>query len=306
MGTPDFAVPTLREVAKRGYQIVCVYSQPPRTAGRGHKIRKTPVHMAAERLGLTVETPSTLKGEDAVARLAELAPDAAAVVAYGQILPQAVLDVPVHGCFNLHASLLPRWRGAAPIQRAIMAGDTESGVCVMRMAAGLDEGPVCARKTVPVDDATTAGDLHDHLAATGGRLMGEALSRLEAGSLSCTAQDDDGVTYARKIDKAEAKIDFSRPAHQVLRHVHGLSPFPGAWFVATAAGGQALRIKALRCEVVDTSGPAGTVMDGRLTIACSEQAVRPVLLQREGKAPMPLEDFLRGNAIAAGTCIGAG
>jgi methionyl-tRNA formyltransferase len=304
MGTPEFSVPVLDALIAGGHDVVRAYCQPPRIAGRGHKERKTPVHLAAEAHGIDVATPSSFRAPEEVAEFAALDCDAAVVVAYGLILPQAVLDAPRHGCFNLHASLLPRWRGAAPIQRAIMAGDERSGVCVMRMSAGLDEGPVCMSASVDITGQTTAGDLHDALAATGARLMAEAMDRLASDGLECTPQPDTGVTYAHKIDKAEARIAFDGPAETVLRHVHGLSPFPGAWVMLGDGTGKQVRTKVLRCEPADGGGEPGTVLDDRLTIACATGAIRPTVLQREGKGPMELDAFLRGFPIAAGTVLG--
>ncbi len=303
MGTPDFSVPVLEAIAAAGHDVVRVYTQPPRAAGRGHKERKTPVHQAAERLGLDVATPRSLRKSEEISSLDALGADAGVVAAYGLILPQGVLDAPRHGCLNLHASLLPRWRGAAPIHRAVMAGDRESGVCAMRMTAGLDEGPVCLSSRVGIDEATTTGDLHDALAAAGAPLMCEALALLDIGELACTPQADAGVTYAEKISKQEAQIDFNRPAGQVLCHIHGLSPFPGAWFMAHGDGGTAVRIKLLRCKAVDASGRPGEIVDDAMTIACREGALRPVELQREGKGEMALDAFQRGFHIAPGTVI---
>jgi methionyl-tRNA formyltransferase len=303
MGTPDFSVLVLDALVTAGHDVARVYTQPPRSAGRGHKERRTPVHMAAERHGLEVATPTSFRGDDQIDELRALKCEAAVVVAYGLILPQRALEAPQHGCFNLHASLLPRWRGAAPIQRAIMAGDTESGVCVMRMTAGLDAGPVCLSQAVAVNDETTAGELHDALAQVGATLMVTAIGKLADGKLDCTPQPETGVTYARKIDKAEAQIDFDHPARGVLRHIHGLSPFPGAWLMMRSVSQQAMRIKILRCELVDGKGAPGTVLDERMTIACANGAIRPVDVQREGKAPMKPDDFLRGFQVMPGSAI---
>ncbi len=295
MGTPDFSVSVLKALIAAGHEIVCAYAQPPRPAGRGMALRPTPVHAFAETLGIEVRTPVALKSAEEKARFSALNVDAAVVVAYGLLLPKAVLDAPAHGCFNVHASLLPRWRGAAPIQRAIMAGDVETGVTIMRMDEGLDTGPMMMRVPCPIDDATTVATLHDALAVIGAKAMVEVLAvPLHAG----VAQPADGATYARKIDKAEAKINFTQPAHQVLRHINGLSPFPGAWMVLNDT-----RIKVLRCERADAHGVAGRFIDDALTIACGEGAIRCLELQREGKGAMSAEVFLRGFAIAAGTRV---
>lgn len=296
MGTPAFSVGTLKALAAAGHEILCVYSQPPRPAGRGMALTPSPVHAWAADHGIPVRTPGTLKDPADQAAFAALGADAAVVVAYGLLLPRAVLAAPRFGCFNVHASLLPRWRGAAPIQRAIMAGDRETGVTIMRMEEGLDTGPMVRTGSVPITDRTTAGVLHDELAILGARLMVEAL---EAPELAGTIQPAEGVTYARKIDKAEAHIDFSRAAADVLRHIHGLSPYPGAWLAVNGA-----RLKILTVERAEGQGPPGTFLDDRLTIACSEGALRLTTIQREGKGPMAAEAFLRGFAIAAGTQAG--
>jgi methionyl-tRNA formyltransferase len=292
MGTPDFAVPALEALVSAGHEIVCVYSQPPRAAGRGMEARKSPVHLAAETHGIEVRTPINFKTESDVTAFRDLTADAAVVVAYGLLLPESLLSGAKHGCFNIHASLLPRWRGAAPIQRAIMAGDTETGVCIMKMEAGLDTGAVCARGVVPIAATTTAGMLHDQLSALGARLMEEVLKK---DGFECVPQSAGGVTYAKKINKAEAQIDFNKPAIEVRNHIHGLSPFPGAWF---EVNGQ--RIKILSCEIVDAQGAPGTTIDDRLTITCANGAIRPLQLQREGKAAMSPDAFLRGFAVPQG------
>jgi len=293
MGTPDFAVETLKALIAAGHDIACVYSQPPRPAGRGMAERPSPVHAFAAPQGIEVRTPISLKSADEQARFAALETDAAVVVAYGLLLPKPVLAAPRLGCFNVHASLLPRWRGAAPIQRAIMSGDAESGVTIMRMEEGLDTGPMCKVGRLAITPTTTAQSLHDELATLGARLMVEVLAQPE---ISCTPQPADGVTYARKIDKAEARIDFTRSAEEVRNHIHGLSPFPGAWFPVKAT-----RLKALLCEVVQASGRPGTFLDDDLTIACGTGAIRLLRLQREGKGAMEATDFLRGFPIAKGT-----
>jgi methionyl-tRNA formyltransferase len=300
MGTPDFAVPTLAEIIGAGHEVVAVYSQPPRPAGRGMSEKPSPVHRFADSTGLSVRTPLSLKGADTRAAFAELGADAAVVVAYGLLLPDAVLQAPRLGCFNLHASALPRWRGAAPIHRAIMAGDAETAVAVMRMERGLDTGPVCLAEPVAIGADMTTGELHDVLAQRGASLMVRALGALERSALDCVPQPDDGVTYAAKIDKAEARIDFARPAAQVHNLVRGLSPFPGAWF-ETDAGGKRERIKVLRSQMSQGSGAPGEVLDDKLTVACGEGAVRLVELQRAGKNPMRAEEVLRGFALPPGT-----
>jgi methionyl-tRNA formyltransferase len=296
MGTPDFSVPTLLELVAHGHEIAAVYTRAAKPAGRGMKLQATPVEQEARRLGIAVETPTTLKTPDALEAFRAHDADAAVVVAYGMILPQAILDTPKLGCFNLHASLLPRWRGAAPINRAIMAGDAETGVMVMKMDAGLDTGDVAMAERIAITDAMTASDLHDALARLGGDLMVRAIGALERGMLQLTKQSEQDVTYAAKIDKAEARIDWSRPARAVLRHIHGLSPFPGAWCEIPIEG-QPVRVKILRCAIADGAGEAGELLDDRLGIACGEGVVRILELQRAGKAPMKAEEFLRGTPL---------
>jgi methionyl-tRNA formyltransferase len=302
MGTPDFAVPTLAGILAAGHEIAAVYTQPPRPAGRGMAERKSPVHLLADRNGLPVATPPTFKTETEAHAFAAHRADVAVVVAYGLILPPPVLAAPREGCLNLHASALPRWRGAAPIQRAIMAGDTETATVVMRMEAGLDTGPTCLIDRVPIGLDTTAGKLHDILAEKGAGLMARALSLLERGALACTPQPDDGITYAAKIDKGETRIDFSRSASEVHNHVRGLSPYPGAWFEATHEG-RSERIKLLRTElaVQFPKAPPGTVLDDTLTIACGDGAVRLVQVQRSGRKPMAAAEFVRGFPLGRGT-----
>ena len=299
MGTPDFAVPTLLELVAQGHAIAAVYTRAAKPAGRGMKLQPTPVEQEARRLGIPVLTPTTLKTEDAVAEFRAHDADAAVVVAYGMILPQAILDAPQYGCFNLHASLLPRWRGAAPINRAIMEGDAETGVMVMKMDAGLDTGDVAMAERMAITDAMTAADVHDALARLGGDLMARAMGALERGKLQLTKQSDEGVTHATKIEKAEARIDWNKPAHAVLRHIHGLSPFPGAW-CEMAIEGEQVRVKILRCEMADGSGVSGDMLDDRLTVACKQGALRILELQRAGKQPMKAEEFLRGTPLKAG------
>ncbi len=303
MGTPEFSVPTLTEIMAAGHEVVAVYTQPPRPAGRGMSARKSPVQLQAESSGIPVFTPKSLKGaaEQDVFRTHDA--DVAVVVAFGLILPRPILDAPRFGCLNLHASALPRWRGAAPIQRAIMAGDAETAVMAMRMEEGLDTGPVCLAERVPIGSNTTAGELHDVLARVGASLMVRALAALERGSLDCTPQPQDGVTYAAKIDKSEARIDFGRPATEVHNLIRGLSPFPGAWFEAGPEGRRE-RIKVLRSEIADGNGPAGAVIDDQLTVACGAGAVRLTVLQRAGRKPVSADELLRGFDLPAGTMVG--
>jgi methionyl-tRNA formyltransferase len=299
MGTPEFSVPTLLELAGHGHEIAAVYTRAAKPGGRGMKLQPTPVEREARRLGIPVVTPSTLKTAEALEEFRAHEADAAVVVAYGMILPQAILEAPRLGCFNLHASLLPRWRGAAPINRAIMAGDGESGVMVMKMDAGLDTGDIAMAERLVITDTMTAADLHDALARLGADLMVRAMAALERGALQLTRQGEDGVTYAAKIDKAEARIDWNRPAAAVLRHIHGLSPFPGAWSEAMIDG-ESVRIKILRCEPASGKGKPGEVLDDALTIACADGAIGAVELQRAGKAPMKAAEFLRGTPLRAG------
>ena len=295
MGTPDFAVETLKALIGAGHEIACAYSQPPRPAGRGMAERPSPVHAFAAAQGIEVRTPLSLKDAEEQARFAAMEADAAIVVAYGLLLPKAILDAPRLGCFNVHASLLPRWRGAAPIQRAIMSGDASSGVTIMRMEEGLDTGPMCKVVTLPITPATTAQSLHDELAQLGAEAMVEVLAQAD---IACVPQPAEGVTYARKIEKAEARIDFTKNAEEVRNHIHGLSPFPGAWFQVNGT-----RIKVLLCEVADAQGKPGTFLDDRLTIACGSGALRLLKLQREGKGAMEANDFLRGFQIARQTTV---
>ena len=300
MGTPDFSVPTLSEIVAAGHEVVAVYSQPPRRSGRGMAETPSPVHAFADKCGLPVLNPVSLRDDAAQAAFVAHAADVAVVVAYGLILPQPVLDAPAHGCLNLHGSSLPRWRGAAPIQRAIMAGDTETAAMVMRMEAGLDTGPICLGEQITIGPNMTAGELHDDMAARGADLMVRALAALERGSLDCKPQPDEGVTYAAKIEKGETRIDFSQPAAEVHNHIRGLSPFPGAWF-ELVTDGKAERVKVLRSELADGQpGTPGEVLDEQLTVACGGGAVRLVSLQRAGKKAMGAEEFLRGRAVKKG------
>ncbi|MCE6075105.1 methionyl-tRNA formyltransferase [Agrobacterium vitis] len=304
MGTPDFSVPILNALHDAGHQIVAVYSQPPRPAGRrGLDLTKSPVHQQAEKLGLPVLTPVNFKAQDDRNAFSAHQADVAVVVAYGLLLPEAILSGTRLGCYNGHASLLPRWRGAAPIQRAIMAGDTQTGMMVMKMDKGLDTGPVAMTRRLTITPDMTAGELHDALSQIGAEAMVEAMAKLEAGNLPLTAQPEDGTVYATKIDKAETRIDFSKPATQVHNGIRGLSPFPGAWFEADI-NGKPERIKVLAsqmAEVTDTANVPGTVLDDALTIACSLGAVRLVRLQKAGGKPLDALEFLRGTPVAAGT-----
>jgi methionyl-tRNA formyltransferase len=300
MGTPDFSVPVLDAVVTAGHEVVAVYSQPPRPAGRGMAEVKSPVHRRAKALGIEVRTPVNFKADADREAFAALKADAAVVVAYGLLLPKAVLEATRLGCFNVHASKLPRWRGAAPIQRAIMAGDSVTAVNIMRMEQGLDTGPVCLGRDVPIPPDMTAGELHDELSKLGAELMVEALTKLEANELHCVPQPSEGATYAAKIDKGETRIDFALPAKEVVDHIRGLSPFPGAWF-EIALGGKAERIKVLSAEEASGAAEPGTLVDDQLTIACGTGAVRIERLQRAGKQPMAAADFLRGTRLPAGS-----
>ncbi len=299
LGTPDFAVPALEALIAARHEIARVYAQPPARAGRGQALRPSPVQAAAERAGLPVETPARFR--EAEAGFAALGLDAAVVVAYGQILRPPALAAPRHGCLNIHASLLPRWRGAAPIQRAVMAGDAETGVCIMQMEAGLDTGPVLARATTPIGPEDTAGTLHDRLAEMGARLVVATLPAVEAGTAVAVPQPEAGVTYAAKIDKAEARIDFARAAEEVSAQIRGLAPSPGAW---TLIAGERVRVLMARPEPGE--GVPGTTLDDALLVACGTGAVRLSRLQRAGRGPVVAEAFLRGFPVAPGTLLGCG
>lgn len=292
MGTPDFSVPTLTEIVSSGHEVVAVYTRAPKPAGRGQAERKSPVHETAEAFGIPVFTPRSLKGEAEQLQFASLGAEVAVVVAYGLILPKPVLDAPEYGCLNLHGSLLPRWRGAAPIQRAVMAGDRQTGIVVMQMDEGLDTGAMGPTEIIPIGPDMTAGELHDQMMRVGADLMGRALAALGRGSLQFTPQPEAGTTYAAKIDKAEARIDWAQSAEAVHNQIRGLSPFPGAWF-ELELGGKPVRIKALRSTLASGSGAPGTVLDD-LTIACGIGAVRLTQVQREGKGAMDAATFLRG------------
>ena len=296
LGTPNFAVPTLEAIAAAGHRIAAVYTQPDRPKGRGQELAVSPVKEAALKLGLSVRQPERIRRPEPVAELAELRADVIVVVGYGQILPQAIIDLPRLGVVNVHASLLPRWRGAAPIHRAIMAGDDETGVMVMKMDAGLDTGDVAMAERMAITDAMTAGDLNDALARLGGELMARAIGALECGKLHLTRQSEQGVTYAAKIEKAEARINWNGSVRVVLRHIHGLSPFPGAW-CEIPIDGEPVRVKILRGVIIEGLGAPGEVLDEHLSIACQSGALRILQLQRAGKAPMNAEEFLRGTPL---------
>jgi methionyl-tRNA formyltransferase len=296
MGTPDFAVPTLVEIVGSGHEVVAAYTRAPQPAGRGMELRPSPVEREARRFGIDVLTPQTLKSPQAQETFRAHEADTAVVVAYGLILPKPVLDAPPLGCFNLHASALPRWRGAAPINRAIMAGDTKTGVMAMKMEEELDIGPIAMAERIAIGPDMTAGELHDRLSRLGADLMVRTLGALERGSLQLTPQPGEGVTYAAKIDKNETRIDWSKPWKAVHDHCRGLSPFPGAWFELPGAA----RIKVLRTIAGEGSGEPGTVLDAHLTIACGDGAVRILELQRAGGRPMKVEEFLRGAPVAPG------
>ena len=303
MGTPDFAVPALRALLDAGHEIVSVYSQPPRAAGRGMALRASPVQQEAERADLAVRTPGRLKSAEEQERFRALDADAAVVVAYGLILPKPILDATRLGLFNVHASLLPRWRGAAPINRAIMAGDRETGVSIMRVTEGLDAGPVCLEGRVAIGPDMTAGELHDALAPLGAELMVTALKELEEGRLECRPQHAEAATYAPKLDPRETHIDWRRSAREVRDMIRGLSPDPGAWFELDI-NGKRERIRALRSTLASGAGAPGTLLDERLTVACGKGAVRLTEVQRAGKKPMAADEFLRGVTLRAGPVLG--
>jgi len=299
MGTPDFAATILKRILKDGHEVACVYSQPPRPAGRGKKPRPSPVHELADKELLTVRVPKSLKSDEAQQAFEDLAVDAAVVVAYGLILPGRIIHGTQLGCYNVHASLLPRWRGAAPIQRAIMAGDAETGISIMHMDEGLDTGPVVYEKPVPITSADTAGALHDRLASAGASAMSHVLKKLGGGPLEEVPQPEDGVTYANKIDKVEAEINWSRPAFEVANHIRGLSPFPGAWSLVKGE-----RLKILNAVADQGEGAPGAVLDTDLRIACGDGAIRVLEAQRAGKAAQTVETLLRGFKIEPGTVLG--
>jgi methionyl-tRNA formyltransferase len=299
MGTPGFAVPTLAEIVGHGHEVAACYTRAPAAAGRGMALKPSPVQVMAERFGIPVLTPKTLRSDEAAAAFRSHGADIAVVVAYGMILPKAILEAPPLGCLNLHASLLPRWRGAAPIQRAVMAGDAESGVAVMRMEEGLDTGPVAMTERVPIGPDMTAGELHDRLMGLGADLMVRALAALSRGALGFTPQSKEGVTYARKIANEEARIDWSRPAQTVHNQVRGLSPYPGAFFTADFGKGEE-RVKVLRTVQAEGSGAPGVLLDPQGAVACGEGAVRLLQVQLAGKGAMSAEELLRGRRLAPG------
>ncbi|MBS7697518.1 MULTISPECIES: methionyl-tRNA formyltransferase [unclassified Chelatococcus] len=302
MGTPDFAVPVLAEIIGQGHEVVAVYTRAPAQSGRGLAERPSPVHAMAERFGIPVFTPKTLRTDEAAETFASLDAEAAVVVAYGMLLPKAILEAPELGCLNLHASLLPRWRGAAPIQRAIMAGDAETGVAVMKMEEGLDTGPVAMVERVAIGPQTTAGELHDSLSRLGADLMARALAALSRGALSFVPQPEDGVTYARKITNDEARIDWARPAGELHNQIRGLSPFPSAFFEVDL-GKSPERVRALRSAPAEGQGAPGTLLDGEFTVACGEGALRLLQVQRAGKGVMNADAFLRGARLAPGAVL---
>jgi len=302
MGTPDFSVPALQALLEAGHDVVAVYSQPPRKAGRGMELRKTPVHICAEAAGIEVFTPARLKDEDEQKKFANLNADIAVVVAYGLILPKVILDAPRLGCINIHASLLPRWRGAAPIQRAIMAGDAKTGITIMQMDEGLDTGNMLAQSTMEISPDMTAGELHDALATQGAADIVSTLEELADGTAQATPQHEDGITYADKISKAKTRINWGGSAQDVHNFIRGLSPFPGAWFEVENKD-RSERIKVLKSQVTAKSGEPGEVLDEALTIVCKTGAVRLIAVQRAGKKPQAAEEFLRGLAIGPGTIL---
>ena len=302
LGTPDFAVACLSALVEAGHEIAAVYSQPPAPRGRGQELKPSPAHAFALERGIPVRTPVSMRDPDEIAAFAALNLDAAVVVAFGQILPGEVLDAPRLGSFNLHASLLPRWRGAAPIQRAIMAGDRVTGVEVMAMTEGLDEGPVLASETLRIDALETAGTLHDRLAAVGADLLVRTMAAVAKGEAVATPQAEDGLTYAKKIRAKEARLRWTKPAAEIDRKIRGLSPFPGAWFELPTEKGP-VRVKALLSQVEEGSGAPGQLLDDRLLIACGEGAVRLLRVQREGRGPQEADGFLRGLPVAAGTVL---
>lgn len=302
MGTPDFAVPTLAAILKAGHDVAAVYTRPPRKAGRGQKNQLSPIHAFAEENGIEVRTPKSLKSPEEQKAFAALDLDVAVVVAYGLILPKAILDAPTHGCLNLHGSLLPRWRGAAPIQRAIMAGDEETGVMAMAMDEGLDTGDVALTARTPIGTDDTAGSMHDRLSAIGADLMVAALEKLEQGALTFTPQPEEGVTYASKIEKSEGRIDWTRPAKGLHCHLRGLTPWPGAWF-EIPSGKDPIRVKVLRAKPVERGGEPGTIIEAPLTIACAEGALEIEEVQRAGRSACSAEAFARGVDLPVGSKV---
>ena len=304
MGTPEFSVPTLQALHNAGHDIVACYSQPPRPAGRrGLSLQPSPVHLEAERLGIEVRTPVSFKDEKDRSLFADLRADVAVVVAYGLLLPKTILETPIYGCLNGHASLLPRWRGAAPIHRAIMAGDAETGVMIMQMDEGLDTGPVGLTQKISTGPQKTTGILHDELSQITAELMAEAMTKIEANVFVTAPQSDEGIVYAKKIEKSETRIDWNQPAQKVQQMIMGLSPFPGAW-CEMVLGGKAVRVKIHEAEYTDAEGPEpGCVLDDNLVIACTSGAIMPMKLQKAGAKPMTREEFIRGNPVSRGTVL---
>ncbi len=300
MGTPDFALPALQKLLNGPHEVVAVYTRAPKPKGRGHEVQKTPIHLLAEQHGIAVHTPKTLRDADEQTKFSALNLDIAIVAAYGLILPKPVLDAPRAGCLNLHASLLPRWRGAAPIQRAIIAGDTESGVCLMAMEEGLDTGGVFARGVVPITETTTGQNLHDALAAIGGELLTQHLDAIAAGTLKAVPQPEAGVTYAQKIEKSEARIDWTQPAEEIARKLRAFTPWPACDFVL---GGEVYKL--IKAEVVSGSGTPGTLLDNQFTIACGSGALRLLTVQRPGRGPVDGAACLRGINLPAGSSLAA-
>ncbi len=297
MGTPEFSIPTLTAILDGGHEVAAVYTQPPRPAGRGGKVRKTPVHEFAEKAGLIVHTPKSLKKTGAIEELQSLKADLAVVIAYGLILPRAVLDIFPLGCLNVHGSLLPRWRGAAPIQRAIMAGDRQTGVMIMAMDEGLDTGGILMEESIPIGPNMTAGDLHDEMMLKGAHLLACTLQEIASQTLTPTPQSQKGITYAEKISKSETRIDWAKPAKEIHNHIRGLSPFPGAWFEMECANGKRERVKILRTALAEPFSAAYKIEDGELFVNCKGGALQIIEVQREGKKPMKSKDFLNGLSV---------
>ena len=302
MGTPDFAASSLQALIDAGHEMACVYSQPPRPAGRGHQVQRSPVHVLAEERGIPVRTPKSLRNAEAQAEFATLGLDCAVVAAYGLILPQPILDAPRMGCLNIHASLLPRWRGAAPIQRAILAGDAETGVTIMQMDAGLDTGAMLLKGSVPITAETTAGSLHDALAELGAGLIVRALDGLAEGTLTAEPQPSEGVTYAAKLSRDDGRLDWTQPAEFIERQVRALNPWPGVWF---DLGGERIKVLAAEPALGNPGAAPGTLLDGSLTVACADGAVRLTRVQRPGKAPVDGAAFLRGFNVNVGSVLAA-
>jgi len=294
MGTPEFSIPTLSKILEKGHEVVAVYSQPPRKAGRGGKVRKTPVHTFADEQGIPVFTPQSLKKEGPQEEFKALKADVAVVIAYGLLLPKPILEACPHGCLNVHGSLLPRWRGAAPIQRAIMAGDTNTGVMIMQMDEGLDTGDILLTDEIPITQTMTAGDLHDEMMHKGAQLLTQALDELEQGTLKATPQSQEGVTYATKISKSETRIDWSKTAQEIDNHIRGLSPFPGAWFEAQTAPNKIERIKILRSEIVPCVPDHKEISEQTIIVNCAQGAIQLIEVQREGRKPVKTKDFVNG------------